>query len=74
MNINQNYQALIYLETIIYHLVSTFLTLILNHLKCLLKFNTLPGTILKWKIEELNNRGNFKGKEGHNMKEIEDKE
>jgi hypothetical protein len=34
----------------------------------------LSGTILKWKIEELNNRGNFKGKEGHNMKEIEDKE
>jgi hypothetical protein len=74
MNINQNYQALIYLETIIYHLVSTFLTLILNHLKCLLKFNTLSSTTFKWKIEYLNNRGNIKGKEWLNMKEIEDKE
>jgi hypothetical protein len=40
----------------------------------LLKFNTFSGTTLKWIIEELNNQGNIKGKEGHNLKEIEDKE
>jgi hypothetical protein len=40
----------------------------------LLKFNTLSGTTSKWKIDELNNQWIIEGKEGHNMKEIEDKE
>jgi hypothetical protein len=40
----------------------------------LIKFNIFSGTTLKWKIEEFNNQENMKGKEGHNIKEIEDKE